>query len=427
MTIIKNIDELRSESKIRKDALEIIEVGYETIKTETVLGKKISMQGDDIFIDNNTYAFSDYENIYFIGIGKCAFEGAKVIEGIMGEKITDGVVLDVYAGILKKIKSFKGTHPLPSNENISVTKQMVELLGNVTEKDLVIVLISGGGSALLCLPHSIDCDALIQITSELMKSGADINEINTVRKHLSEIQGGQLAELVYPANIVSLIFSDVPGDDISVIASGPTVRDESTSDDARAVLDKYNILEKCGIDNIKIKETPKDKKYFEKTKNILVVSNNDALNAMSDKAKNLGYETEIRTSELSGYARDVGRVFAEEKKRSKYCLLAGGETTVKIEGKGKGGRNQECVLAAIPYLPEGRIFASVASDGIDNTDAAGAIGDTDIFRKSNDMNINIDDYLQENNSYEFFRNVGGQIKTGSTGSNVSDLLILLDD
>ncbi len=426
MNYIKNKEELSGDSSLRRDSLDILNAGYSAINTESILKEKISLIDDEICIGSDRFTCSNYKNVYFIGIGKCAFEGAEVIEEILGDKIADGVVLDVNAGVLKKMRSFKGTHPLPSEENVSVTKQIVSLLGGVGKEDLVLVLISGGGSALLCLPHNIDCDTLIKVTLELTKAGADIYELNTVRKHLSEIQGGQLAKFAYPAEVISLIFSDVLGDDISFIASGPTVYDNTTIQDAEKVLEKYDILKKCGLKELKLKETPKDEKYFLKVKNMIVASNKDALVAMRDKAERLGYESEILTNELSGEAREVGISFAERSKEEKKCFIAGGETTVKIKGDGKGGRNQEAVLASLPYLPKNRVFISAASDGRDNTDTAGALGDSELYSSSLEKGLDVDEYLKDNNSYEFFKKAGGRVETGITGSNVSDLFLLLD-
>lgn len=427
MDYIKNRNELVAGLSLRKDALEILNAGYEGINTENILRNFLSFEGSSLRLGEEVYNCSDYENIYFFAVGKCAFQGAKIIESVLGEKIKDGLSLDANSGPLQKIRSFQGTHPLPSEYNIEITRQLVRMLKNVGEKDLVLVLISGGGSALLCLPHKIDCENLMRITSELIKSGADIYEINIVRKHLSEIKGGQLAELAYPAKVVSLIFSDVLGDDISVIASGPTVRDETTVHDAWDVLNKYDILKRCGIEELELKETPKDEKYFKRIKNIIVASNKYALQAMKKKAEEIGYESQIKTDRLAGEAREVGTSFVKEPKKQKRCLIAGGETTVNVMGRGKGGRNQETVLASLPHLPAGRVFISAASDGFDNTDMAGALGDLDIFSAAKKLGLDINEYLADNNAYEFFAKAGGHIETGVTGSNVSDLFLLLDN
>ncbi len=432
MSIILNKKELAT-TPLRRDALEILEAGLDAINTEKVLRNKIKFINGELCIGEDRHICKRYERIFFIGIGKCAFEGAKVIEDILGDFLTEGIVLDVKSGILKRIKSFAGTHPYPSKKNMLATKEIEKLVQGATDKDLALVLISGGGSSLLCDPYNTTCENITDITKNLTKKGANIYEMNTVRKHLSEIQGGQLAALAFPAQIISIIFSDVIGNDISVIASGPTVLDKTTADDAKKILEKYHISLPSGkgdkvFDKNKINliETPKDEKIFEKVKNILIVTNQDALNAMKEKAEKMGYQTKIETDRLSGEARKVGKNFVQRKFLPKTCILAGGETTVIITNeKGKGGRNQETALSALSFMPEKAVFISVASDGWDNTDIAGALVDKELAEKATSLSKNPQDYLLKNNSYHFFKEVGEYISTGITGSNVSDLYILL--
>jgi glycerate 2-kinase len=426
MSIILNKEDLKT-NKLRGDALDILEAGFSAINTEKILRKKISFKDGTLCINDKNYKCSLYERIFFIGIGKCAFDGAKIIEEMLGDSLTDGIVLDVKYGELKKIKSFEGTHPYPSETNVSVTKKIVEMVSNVTERDLVLVLISGGGSSLLCLPHGINYQTLIEVTRTLTKNGADIFELNAVRKHLSEIQGGQLAKMCYPAEVVSLIFSDVLGDDIGVVASGPTVPDRTTIEDASNILSKYGILGLCIPPDCSLMETPKEEKYFEKVRNILVATNEDALLAMKEKALGLGYNTNIESRTLSGNATEVGIELAKKELEHKTCLLFGGETTVKIKGGGFGGRNQEVALSALPFIKEEHILISSASDGWDNTEYAGAITDKDILNKSFELNLNPQEFLDKNDSYNFYKKVGGQIITGRLGVNVSDLFILIRD
>lgn len=426
MSIILNKEDL-SDSNMRKDALEILEAGFSAINTEKILRKKISFKDGTLCINDNNYKCSLYERIFFIGIGKCAFDGAKIIEEMLGDSLTDGIVLDVKYGELKRIKSFEGTHPYPSEINVSVTKKIIEMVSGVTERDLVLVLISGGGSSLLCLPHGINYQTLIEVTRTLTKNGADIFELNTVRKHLSEIQGGQLAKICYPAEVVSLIFSDVLGDDIGVVASGPTVMDNTTVDDASKILSKYGILGLCIPPDCSLRETPKEEKYFEKVRNVLVATNKDALLAMKEKALGLGYKVEIESRTLSGNAIEVGKNLAEIELEPKSCLLFGGETTVKIKGNGFGGRNQEVALSALSHIKDGYILISSSSDGWDNTEYAGALADSLLLAKTKQMGLNPQEYLDKNDSYNFYRIVGGQIITGRLGVNVSDLFILLRD
>lgn len=423
MSIILNKQKLlESGSPLRAPALEILEAGLQAINTEKILRSKITLeQGGTICIADTGFQCSFYERIFFIGIGKCAYDGAKVIEDILGDRLTDGVVIDVKGGVLKKIRSFVGTHPYPSPINISVTGQILNMIKGVTERDLVLVLVSGGGSALLCLPHDMTCETLVDVTKSLTEKGADIFELNTVRKHFSEIQGGGLAKVCFPAQVVSLIFSDVLGNDIGMVASGPTVYDETTVADAVQILRKYEINFEGGF-----LETPKDPKYFLHVKNVLACSNKDALKAMCTKAEELGFRAKIADSALSGDATEVGRRLALQKTESQSCVLWGGETTVKVRGKGEGGRNQEVALAALTHLSPGSLFAAISSDGWDNTDHAGALVDGAVLEKVRSLNLDPAGYLQKNDSYNFFKNLGdGAICTGRLGSNVSDLYILL--
>jgi len=230
--IIKNFDELAT-TALRRDALEILEAGYGAISTKKVITSKVKVEENMLLVNGNEIDLDNYEKIFFVGIGKCSATAGEVFENLLGDRITDGIVIDVRGIELKRIRSHVGTHPFPSEANVEAAQSVREMLEGATENDLVIAVISGGGSALLCLPHDLKCEVLVNTTKELMKKGANIEELNTVRKHLSLIQGGQFAKIAYPAKIMSLIFSDVPGDDISTIASGPTVIDTTTKEDAK--------------------------------------------------------------------------------------------------------------------------------------------------------------------------------------------------
>lgn len=383
MSIISNKQELlESNTELRGQALEILEAGLEAIDTEKILRRKI----ENGILGN----LENYERIFFVGIGKCALDGAKVIEDILGDYLTDGIALDVKSGNLNKIKSLVGTHPYPSEQNIEATKQILKMVENLTEKDLVICLISGGGSALFELPMSrFNLDTIIKKTKEMTARGADIYELNEFRKSISQVKGGKFAKLCSPAKVISLIFSDVLGNDLSVIASGPTF--------GSGVL------------------------------NVLIASNHDALTAMKIKSEELGFDTNIETEILSGNASEVGKELALRKVEPKTCILFGGETTVKIsKNNGIGGRNQELALSALRFIPEDAILVSASSDGWDNTDHAGAIADVELLQKAKSLGINLEEYLEKNDSYNFYKKVGdGAIYTEKLGSNVSDLCILI--
>ncbi len=422
MTYIRNFGKLATNPG-RRDALNILEAGYEAINTERIMLSKIKIEGDELIIKNKSYDLSIYKNIYFIGVGKCALEAGRVMEIIMGDRIRDGVVIDNVKGTLERIRTYYGTHPWPSEKNISATKEIMELLERSTEDDLIIVVISGGGSALMCMPYESSCQDLIDISRTMTKKGADIYELNTVRKHLSAIKGGQMAQMAYPAETISLLFSDVLGDDISVIASGPTVKDGTTVYDAEEILKKYGIFNK---DNLPpLRTTPKEDKWFERVANILIATNSDAIEAMEVEARELGYETVPGNKKVSGKARIVGEQFAKTNLLPGRVQISGGETTVDIKGSGEGGRNQETALGALSHISDNAVFIAAGSDGIDNTDAAGAICDKEIKERAEKLHLDPNQFISDNDSYNFFARVGGQIMTGPTGSNVSDLYILL--
>jgi glycerate 2-kinase len=412
MSIILNKEELGT-NELRKNALDILEAGLEAIDTEKVLRKKIRIENENLIIQNgntdeSTVVPLSYSGrgargegkVIFIGIGKCALDGAKVIEDILGDYLTEGIALDVREAAEAeslvnrgKIKYYQGTHPLPSEQNVEATKEILNMVGDLNKNDLVIALISGGGSALFEFPKSkFNLDTIIEKTRELTAQGADIYELNVARKEMSQVKGGKFARIIAPAQVISLIFSDVLGNDISVIASGPTVLDEPN----------------------------------EKVKNILLVSNRDALIAMKIKAEELGFDTTIETEKLSGNASETGKELALRESKSKTCILFGGETTVRVpQNHGIGGRNQEMALSALMYMSPNSVLVCAASDGWDNTDHAGAIADAELFQKTTASGISLEQFLMYGDSYNFFKQVGGAICTGKLGSNVSDLYIML--
>lgn len=409
--------------------MDILEAGYEAVLTEQALVENISLTGQILKIKDKKYNLAKYKKVFLIAVGKCANRSAAVLEEILDGKIIGGVVLDVEPAKFKKLKSKVGFHPLPAKENILATKSIIKILEQAKKDDLVLTIISGGGSALLCKPVSgVGDESLKQITQSLMEKGATIGEINIVRKHLSQIKGGQFAKLVFPAQLVSVIFSDVPGDDISMIASGPTVLDETTKKDAQIVLESYFADERFdgGVEMISfLRETPKEEKYFKQVDNILLVTNKVALAAMRRKAEDLGYESCIELTDLQGEARKAGGQLISEEFLPKSCHFWGGETTVQITGDGKGGRNQEFVLGTLANLPEGTLVIAAASDGWDNTDVAGALADSDLLEKMEKKKINPKEYLKNNDSYNFFKKMKTQIKTGRTGINVADFYLIL--
>lgn len=425
--IIKNFEQLAT-TEGRKIALQILEAGLEAINTKKAIENAVHIKDQKIFINNKEIADLPSGKVVLVGIGKCAIDGISALNNLLGEKVSSGIVVDIRsATISEKIKVFQGTHPMPSEDNLLASKNIVNELAGLTENDLVIFLVSGGGSTLLCLPEDRGCKEENDILENLFKSGADIIKVNTVRKHLSLARGGFLAKYAYPANVVSLIFSDVSTNELSFIASGPTVKDETTIEDAAKVLADYDILKKCGIENCGLIETPKEEHYFKKVQNILLVSNELALEKMNAKALELGYESEICSSCLVGEAREVGKNITAVLHQTApgKILIYGGETTVTAVGGGTGGRNQELVLGALSEIQSDEIVLASSSDGRDNTDHAGALCDIITKDKTESFGVDPVEYLQKNDSYNFFKKIGDYILTGDTGSNISDLVVAI--
>jgi len=424
---IKNSDNLAL-NELRRSALKIAEAGLQAIDTEQVIRNTVSVEGDTLVIGGERFSLEGVGRIFVVGVGKCASDAAYALENILGERLIGGVIVDIKKGaMLKNIIAYQGSHPLPSNENVKASASIVGLLRGLRENDLVIFVVSGGGSTLLCLPQDLGCQEEAQILHVLMAAGATIQEINTVRKHLSLARGGYLAQYAYPAQVVSLIFSDVPGDDIQFVASGPTVKDNTTISDAQAILGKYDVLNKCGIEKCGLVETPKDDKYFEKVKNIVVVSNLVALDGMAEEAKKLGFTPKICATCLIGETRVVAEQIMQELHAAprKTVLLYGGETTVTLKGHGEGGRNMEFALSCLQSIADGEVILAIASDGRDNSEVAGAICDIITKEKAAKRNLDAQKFLEENNELPFFRETGDFLMTGDTGSNVSDLLIAM--
>ena len=424
--IIKNFVEL-AETEERKLALEIADAGLAAVDTQKVVKETVNLSGDKLRISNEEFRLAEIEHIFVVGVGKCSLSAAGALEEILGSKLTGGTVIDVRSGKLNKIQAISGDHPMPTEKNVSATDEIISLLKNATEKDLVIFIISGGGSTLLCHPENMTCLDEAEILRHLYGAGAGIKKINTLRKHISTARGGFLAKYAYPANAVALIFSDVPGDDLEFIASGPTIRDTTTVKDAKKIVDEFNLAEKAGLKAINLVETPKENKYFENIKNILVVSNKVALAAMAEKAKSNGFRAEIVTATLVGESEDVGLEIVEKLhgEKNKTILLYGGETVVTGHSLGKGGRAQELALSALRILEKDELILALGSDGRDNTDFAGALCDSITKESADKFALVPGEYLRKNMSYYFFEKTGDYVVTGDTGRNVADFVIAI--
>lgn len=395
------------------------------------------------------YQKGNFKKLIVIGFGKAACPMAKAIEDRLVDLIDSGIIITKYGHVnyqLSKIKIYEAGHPIPDYNGLKGTKEIIKILQDSYDETLVLCLISGGGSSLLVSPYDgISLAEKQNITELLLKSGADINELNTVRKHLSKVKGGRLAEIAYPAKVLSLILSDVIGDRLDVIASGPTAPDKTTYNDALTILERYGLIDKApkGIIEVLrkgarglIKETPKEgDKILERVENIIIGSNKMALNAARQSAEELGLHAEIISSELRGEARDAGRWLADIAKAQKAqgfkrarCLISGGETTVTVKGNGLGGRNMELALAFATEIEgiDGITLLSAGTDGTDGpTDAAGAIVNGQTVIKAKNIGLNPEEYLNNNDSYNFLKKVNKLFITGPTGTNVMDVQIVL--
>ena len=422
MGYIKNYTALATSDE-RRIVLDLIEAAVASIQPELILRKNFSLEGKKLKIQNEVLNISDFENIFLIGFGKGSAKIASIVEKTLGNILTKGYVIDVTGDNFSKIEFTLGTHPLPSQTNIDFTKNVVDKLSNLTEKDLVLIVTCGGGSVMFEMPK-LPLGQIRDVNKALLHSGADISEINTIRKHLDIVKGGDFAKIIYPATALNLLFSDVPGNDLSVIASGPTVRDKTTIDDSLAILKKHNLDEQLRLERSDFIESPKEDKYFEKVNNILMVSNDTALEAMKQKAAELGLPATIYSDRFQDDANSAGEKLIEETPPHSV-LLTGGETSLKVTGSGEGGRNQHLVLAALPYISSGTVIASFDSDGWDNTPACGAIADFQTAEKAKSRNLDFKKYLGDNDSFAFFKAVDDAILTDRLPTNVSDLMIVL--
>jgi len=417
--LIKNFNELAITPN-RRIALEIMQTGLDAINTEKIINSSVLLVENILFIKGKPFNLAKYKKIKIVGFGKSSCDAALALEKILGNKINGGAVIGLQKVDTKYIEIFLGTHPLPSVQNIKAGKKIFELINNSNEDDLIITLVSGGGSALLCYPES-EYTQGAKLYNAFLKSGKTIKEVNTVRKHLSLLKGGGLAKLAYPATMVGLILSDVPGINFKDVASGPTYKDETTKKDAERIIKENN------LGDFDLIETPKEDKYFENVFNFVLASNETAMEAMAKKAQEFKLGVNIISTELyDGTSIALNKIFKVQKEN--FIILAAGEPSVIVpKNSGKGGRNLHMALESIKEkkINDDSVFISFASDGIDNTDAAGAIVDKNTIEKINKLGLDVGDFLERFDSYSVFEKSGDLIKTGPTGSNVSDLMFLL--
>ena len=437
--------------RLRDDTLTILEAAVLAVDPYEAIMRSVDVEGNRLRIRGEEWDLEGFSEVYIIGGGKASGAMAEAVERILGERIIYGVI-NVLRGTendlsLERISVNAASHPVPDEGGVRGVERMMELLDGVTERDLVIVLLSGGGSSLMPLPaDGVHLEEIREVTGKLLLSGATINELNAVRKHLSAIKGGQIAQRAHPSTVVSLILSDVVGDPLDTIASGPTAPDDSTYADAVEVLKSYDLWENTspmikqrltqGSEGT-ISETPKKgDSIFRRVHNFVVGSNLTAAEAALGKAEAFGYNSLLLTTEKEGEAREVGaelgKIALEIVERHHpleppAAIIVGGETTVTVTGGGIGGRNQEVALAAAMRIDGlDAVIASFATDGIDGpTEAAGALVDGATMRRAREENLDPSVYLDENDSNTFFIRLNDVLLTGPTGTNVNDLAVIL--
>jgi hydroxypyruvate reductase len=398
------------------------------------------------------FDLKNFKNLYLIGAGKASASMAQAIEEVFGNRITKGIISTKLGHVLplRWTETIEAGHPVPDQKGLIAAQKMIHLLKDSGPQDFVIFLLSGGASALLPMPAGvIRLEEKQEMTQLLLDCGADIKEINTIRKHISQVKGGRLAQLAYPSTVLGFILSDVVGDPLDAIGSGPTVPDTSTFEEAWEILKKYRLLNEVAPSirrhlqsgkEGKIEETPKPgNALFERVHNTLIGSNLLALQTVAQESRSLGFNALILSSSIVGETREAARFHVAIAREVVHngnpiskpaCLISGGETTVTIKGNGLGGRNQEFALVGAMEIQELEkvVLLSGGTDGTDGpTDAAGAIADSTTIRRAREMGLDPSIHLENNNAYPFFKKLGDLLMTGPTRTNVMDVRIILVD
>ena len=433
---------------IHEHALDAVTRGIEAARPQSVIDAAVSLDDGILTVGDTEYELDAFDRVLVLGGGKPAGAIAQALETVLGDVIDDGVVVTDTPRDTETVVVHEGTHPIPSRENVRGTEDVLELAETATEPDLVLAVVGGGASALLCAPvEGVSIGAYRDLTDALLRSGASIDDINAVRKHLSRSKGGRLAETIAPATTAGVVFSDVVGSPLDVIGSGPTAPDLSSYADALDVLKRYDIdvpdaistVLTAGADGERPETPDETAPVVERVGNHILADNGTAIEAAAEACEAAGYETAILSARIDGAARDVGAVHADiglscldtgDPFEPPVALLSGGETTVTVTGEGEGGPNQETALAGAVELG-GRtgsetgnaVFASVDTDGIDGpTDAAGALVDTATV--SGERN-EAEQALDANSAYDYLDARDCLVETGRTGTNVNDLRVLL--
>jgi hydroxypyruvate reductase len=434
--------------------LRIITAGLEAADPRKAVRTAISVRKGSLVINETQRIIAKQRNIHLIGAGKASIPMAQGLADILGDAIAGGVLItktfpsEMNFHFPGRIEIFKGNHPIPGEDSIRSTKKLVEYCRSIPKNDLVICLISGGGSSLMALPFGgIKLVEIQALTKELLKCGATIGEINTIRKHLDRVKGGGLTRFCSPAEVLTLAISDVIANPPETIASGPTVPDASTYQDAMRIIQKYHLLESLpasilrifedGIEGRKPETLKSGDEVFENSTFQIIASNEKSVSASLDEASRMGFDTINLGSSIEGEASRVGKQLADTLLKNKVnnfgntkpiCMVGGGETTVRLKGGGYGGRNLEVALGAVQSLAGRKdiCLVALASDGEDGpTDAAGAVITGDTSRKGEIRGLDLLQYLSDNDSYHFIKQAGGMIRSGSTGTNVMDLYFLI--
>ncbi len=441
---------MRDVAQLRKDACSIFQCGVREAAPENAIGRSLKVDGERLEVHNEVYDLARYDGISVIGAGKAAAVMAQAVEAQLAPRIKGGFVNVKYghSASLQRIEVNEAGHPVPDEAGIRGVDRMIQLLHGTGEKDLVLALISGGGSALLPYPaKGLTLGDKQKVTKLLLDCGASIREINAVRKHLSQIKGGRMARLAHPSTLIGLILSDVIGDDMDCIASGPTAPDGSTFHDCIWIIEKHGLRTRMPSAAMKVlergeggelEETPKvGGTVFRNVKNVIVGNNDLALQGAKERAQQLGYHGLILSSSIQGETHVAARAhttLANEILTTDHpvlrpaCVISGGETTVFIKGNGLGGRNQEFALAAAMTIDglEPVVILSGGTDGTDGpTDAAGALVDGRTIARAKAAGMDPNHYLERNDSYHFFQSLGDLLITGPSRTNVMDLRLVM--
>lgn len=422
----------------RNDIQQILNACIDAVEPGNAVRRFVKREKNLLFIDNQKYDLDEFDNMTVLGLGKATEAMSLALLDVLGSYRSRGLLIPkgAFDSPASGFTVLPGGHPVPTQASVKAGDKAFDLASSLTEHDLLICLISGGGSALMTSPqHGLQLADLQMLTKLLLACGARVDEINTLRRHLDRVKGGGIARSANGACIASLILSDVVGNPLEAIASGPTAPDPSTREDALNILKKYDLLGKVPIVILQVLENaPETSKpndpLFERVQNVLVGSNALAAQAGLETAKSLGFHTHFLGDAWQGEAREVAKELCEYFKLNyerPYCLISGGETTVTLRGNGKGGRNQELALAAAIEMDglKNSMLITLATDGEDGlTNAAGAVVTGETCQQGERLGVDAQAFLSKNDSYSYFETLGDLIKIGATGTNVNDLSLL---